>query len=101
MEVLLIEKETLDCILDEHELLCNMVIVLANRLRRKETADLMTSAEVCDFLHIGTTTLQSLRNGGKIGYIRIDDGSVRYPVTEVIRYMERNGINSNRIAYGE
>lgn len=57
MEVLLIEKETLDCILDEHELLCNMVIVLANRLRRKETADMMTSAEVCDFLHIGNTTL--------------------------------------------
>ncbi len=101
MEVLLIEKETLDCILDEHELLCNMVIVLANRLRRKGTADMMTSAEVCDFLHIGMTTLQSLRNGGKIGYVRIDDGSIRYPVTEVIRYMERNGINYNRGAYGE
>ncbi len=101
MEVLLIEKETLDCILDEHELLCNMVIVLANRLRRKETADMMTSSEVCDFLHIGLTTLQSLRNGGKIGYVRIDDGSIRYPVTEVIRYMERNGINYNRGAYGE
>ena len=27
MEVLLIEKETLDCILDEHELLCNMIVV--------------------------------------------------------------------------
>ena len=101
MEVLLIEKETLDCILDEHELLCNMVIVLANRLRRKETADMMTSSEVCDFLHIGLTTLQSLRNGGNIGYVRIDDGSIRYPVTEVIRYMERNGINYNRGAYGE
>lgn len=101
MEVLLIEKETLDCILDEHELLCNMVIVLANRLRRKGSADMMTSAEVCDFLHIGMTTLQSLRNGGKIGYVRIDDGSIRYPVTEVIRYMERNGINYNRGAYGE
>ena len=101
MEVLLIEKETLDCILEEHELLCNMVIVLANRLRRKGTADMMTSAEVCDFLHIGMTTLQSLRNGGKIGYVRIDDGSIRYPVTEVIRYMERNGINYNRGAYGE
>lgn len=101
MEVLLIEKETLDCILDEHELLCNMVITLANRLRRKETADMMTSAEVCDFLHIGATTLQSLRNSGKIGYIRIDDGSVRYPVTEIIRYMERNGIHSNHTAYGK
>lgn len=78
-----------------------MVIVLANRLRRKEPADLMTSAEVCDFLHIGNTTLQSLRNSGKIGYIRIDDGSVRYPVTELIRYMEKNGIKPNRIAYGE
>lgn len=101
MEVLLIEKETLDCILDEHELLCNMVIILANRLRRKETADMMTSAEVCDFLHIGKTTLQSLRNSGKIGYIRIDDGSVRYPVTEIIRYMKSNGIHSNSLAYGE
>ncbi len=101
MEVLLIEKETLDCILDEHELLCNMVIVMANRLRRKEPADMMTSAEVCDFLHIGMTTLQSLRNSGKIGYVRIDDGSVRYPVTEIIRYMERNGIHSDRIAYGK
>ena len=101
MEVLLIEKETLDCILDEHELLCNMVIILANRLRRKEKDDLMTSAEVCDFLHIGKTTLQSLRNSGKIGYIRIDDGSVRYPVTEIVRYMEQNGIQLNRVAYGE
>ncbi|MDE7441622.1 MAG: helix-turn-helix domain-containing protein [Muribaculaceae bacterium] len=101
MEVLLIEKETLDCILDEHELLCNMVIILANRLRQKETDDLMTSAEVCDFLHIGKTTLQSLRNSGKLGYIRIDDGSVRYPVTEIVRYMEQNGIQLNRVAYGE
>ncbi len=101
MEVLLIEKETLDCILDEHELLCNMIVVLANRLRRKETAEMMTSAEVCDYLHIGTTTLQTLRNSGKIGYFRIDDGSVRYPVTEVICYMEQNGIHVNRDAYGE
>ena len=101
MEVLLIEKDTLDCILDEHELLCNMVIIMANRLRRKETADMMTSAEVCDFLHIGKTTLQSLRNNGKIGYIRIDDGSVWYPVIEIIRYMECNGIHSNSAAYGE
>ncbi len=101
MEVLLIEKETLDCILDEHELLCNTVVILANRLRRKETADMMTSAEVCDFLHIGKTTLQSLRNSGKIGYFRIEDGSVRYPVAEIIRYMERNGIQSNPAAYGE
>lgn len=101
MEVLLIEKEALDCILDEHELLCNMVIVLANRIRRKETAEMMTSAEVCDFLHIGMTTLQSLRNSGKIGYVRIDDGSVRYPVMEVIRYMDNNGIRSNPAAYGE
>lgn len=62
---------------------------------------MMTSAEVCDFLHIGTTTLQSLRNSGKIGYVRIDDGSVRYPVTEIIRYMERNGIHSDRVAYGK
>lgn len=101
MEVLLIEKDTLDCILDEHELLCNMVLVLANRLRRKEPADLMTSDEVCDYLRIGKTTLQSLRNSGKIGYFRIDDGSVRYPVTEVIRYMEQNGIHLNSDAYGE
>lgn len=101
MEVLLIERDTLDCILDEHELLCNMVIVLASRMRRKEADDMMTSAEVCDFLHIGTTTLQSLRNSGKIGYVRIDDGSVRYPVTEIIRYMERNGIHSDRVAYGK
>lgn len=101
MEVLLIEKETLDCILDEHELLCNMVLVLANRLRRKEAADLMTSDEVCDYLRIGKTTLQSLRNSGRIGYYRIDDGSVRYPVTEVIRYMEQNGIHTNLDAYGE
>lgn len=101
MEVLLIEKDTLDCILDEHELLCNMVLVLANRLRRKEAEDLMTSDEVCDYLRIGKTTLQSLRNSGKIGYYRIDDGSVRYPVTEVIRYMEQNGIHTNLDAYGE
>lgn len=101
MEVLLIEKETLDCILDEQALLCDMVITLASRLRRKEAEEMMTSAEVCDFLHIGHTTLQSLRNSGKIGYLRIDDGSIRYPVTEVIRYMERNGINYNRGAYGE
>lgn len=101
MEVLLIEKDTLDCILDEHELLCNMVIILANRLRRKECTDMMTSAEVCDYLHIGRTTLQSLRNSGKIGYIRIDDGSVRYPVSEIIRYMEQNGIQTNRAAYEE
>ena len=41
---------------------------MANRLRRKETAEMMTSAEVCDYLHIGKTTLQTLRNSGKIGY---------------------------------
>ena len=101
MEVLLIEKETLDCILDEHELLCDMVITLAARLRRKEPDELMTTAEVCDYLQIGTTTLQSLRNSGKIGYYRIEDGSVRFPVAEVVRYMERNGVKISRDAYGE
>ena len=54
-----------------------------------------------ELAYIGKTTLQSLRNSGKIGYIRIDDGSVRYPVTEIIRYMESNGIHSNSLAYGE
>ena len=101
MEVLLIEKDTLDCILDEHGMLCDMVITLAARLRRKEADEMMTTAEVCDFLHIGHTTLQSLRNNGKIGYLRIEDGSVRYPVGEVIRYMEQNGIHISREAYEE
>ena len=101
MEVLLIEKETLDCILDEHGLLCDMIITLAARLRRKEADEMMTTPEVCDFLHIGHTTLQSLRNTGKIGYIRIEDGSVRYPVSEVMRYIEQNGIQISRGAYEE
>ncbi|WP_302988431.1 helix-turn-helix domain-containing protein [uncultured Muribaculum sp.] len=61
----------------------------------------MTSDEVCDYLRIGKTTLQSLRNSGRIGYYRIDDGSVRYPVTEVIRFMEQNGIHTNLDAYEE
>lgn len=101
MEVLLIEKETLDCILDEQALLCDMVITLASRLRRKEAEEMMTSAEVCDFLHIGHTTLQTLRNSGKIGYLRIDDGSVRYPISEIFRYMDQNGIHVSREAYEE
>lgn len=96
MEVLLIEKETLDCILDEHELLCDMIITLAARLRRKAPDELMTTAEVCDYLQIGRTTLQSLRNSGKIGYYRIEDGSVRFPVAEVVRYLERSGVNVNQ-----
>ena len=36
MEVLLIEKETLDCILDEHELLCNMVVNLRDTSSEEE-----------------------------------------------------------------
>ncbi len=48
MEVLLIEKETLDCILDEHELLCNMIVTLATHLRKKKPDELMSAAEVCD-----------------------------------------------------
>lgn len=101
MEVLLIEKDTLDCILDEHGMLCDMVIKLAAILRCREPDEMMTTAEVCDFLHIGRTTLQTLRNSGKIGYTRIEDGSVRYPVSEIVRYIDSDGIHINREAYGE
>lgn len=100
MEVLLIEKETLECILDEHELLCDMIITIAARLRRKAPDELMTTAEVCEFLNIGTTTLQSLRNNGKIGFVREDNNSVGYPCSEVMGYLERNGVQPNANAYG-
>lgn len=100
MEVLLIEKETLDCILDEHELLCNMVVNLATHLRKKKPDKLMSAAEVCDFLNIGTTTLQTLRNSGKIGFVREDNNRVGYPCSEVIGYLERNGVSPNAFANG-
>lgn len=100
MEVLLIEKETLDCLLDEHGLLCDMVITLAARLRKKQPDELMSAAEVCEFLNIGITTLQTLRNSGKIGFVREDNNRVGYPYSEVIGYMERNGVPTNSFANG-
>lgn len=100
MEVLLIEKETLDCILDEHELLCDMVITLAARLRRKEPDELMSAAEVCSFLNIGMTTLQTLRNNGKIGYVREDNNNIGYPCSEVLGYLKRIGVSTNSLANG-
>lgn len=100
MEVLLIEKDTFDCILDEHGLLCDMIINLASHLRKKKPEELMSAAEVCDFLNIGTTTLQTLRNSGKIGFVREDNNRVGYPCREVIDYLERNGISPNAFANG-
>ncbi len=100
MEVLLIEKNTLDCILDEHELLCDMIINLSAKLRNKSPEELLSVSEVCDFLRIGPTTLQSLRNNGKIGFVREDNNSIGYPCSEVISYLERNGVRPNPIANG-
>lgn len=100
MEVLLIEKDTLDCILDEHELLCDMIINLAVHLRKKKPEELMSVSEVCGFLRIGTTTLQTLRNSGKIGFVREDNNNISYPCSEVIGFMERSGVCTNDIPNG-
>lgn len=100
MEVLLIEKDTLDCILDEHGLLCDMIINLAAHLRKKKPEELMSVSEVCGFLRIGTTTLQTLRNNGKIGFVREDNNNIGYPCSEVISFMERSGVCTNDIPNG-
>ena len=92
MEVLLIEKETLDTIIGEHELLCDMVIKLASHIRRKKPDEMLSVAEVCEFLRIAPSTLQSIRNSGKIGFVRDDDNMVKFPCREVVGYAERHGV---------
>ncbi|ROT15337.1 hypothetical protein EEL51_13860 [Muribaculaceae bacterium Isolate-110 (HZI)] len=42
MEVLLIEKDTLNCILDEHQHLCDMIISLAGHIRRKKPDEMLS-----------------------------------------------------------
>ncbi len=92
MEVLLIEKETLDCILDEHNLLCDTIISLAGHIRKKKPEDMLSVAEVCEFLRIAPSTLQSIRNSGKIGFVRDENNMVKYPCREVASYIGRHGV---------
>ena len=92
MEVLLIEKDTFNSILDEHNLLCDTIISLANHIRKKKPEDMLSVAEVCEFLKIAPSTLQSIRNSGKIGFVRDENNGVKYPCCEVTAYIGRHGV---------
>ncbi len=100
MEVLLIEKDTLNCILDEHQLLCDMIISLAGHIRRKKPDEMLSVAEVCEFLRIAPSTLQSIRNSGKIGFVRDEGNGVKFPCREVLGYAERHGVTQKISANG-
>lgn len=100
MEVLLIEKETFDTIMNEHEMLCEMVNTLAIHIRRKSPNEMMSVSEVCEFLNISPNTLQNLRMNGKIGFMREEGNAVSYPRIEVLRYLERCGVPSILINNG-
>lgn len=100
MEVLLIEKATFDTIIQEHEMLCDMVVTLASQLRRKSTSEILSVAETCEFLNISPTTLYNLRINGKIGFVRDENNSISYPLKEVMAYLERCGVPVKHIADG-
>jgi len=100
MEVLLIEKDTFNCILDEHQLLCDMIISLAGHIRRKKPDEMLSVAEVCEFLRIAPSTLQSIRNSGKIGFVRDEGNGVKFPCREVLGYAERHGVTQKISANG-
>lgn len=100
MEVLLIEKDTFNGILDEHQLLCDMIISLAGHIRHKKPDEVLSVTEVCEFLRIAPSTLQSIRNSGKIGFVRDDDNGVKYPCKEVVGYAERHGVTQRLSANG-
>lgn len=100
MEVLLIEKDTFNGILDEHKLLCDMIISLAGHVRRKKPDEMLSVAEVCEFLRIAPTTLQSIRNSGRIGFVRDEDNGVKYPYREVVGYAERHGVTQRLSSNG-
>lgn len=100
MEVLLIEKDAFDTIINEHEMLCDMVIKLASHLRRKKPSEILSVAETCRFLNISPTTLYNLRMNGKIGFVQDDNNSIGYPMREVLDYLRRCGVPVNQIAYG-
>lgn len=100
MEVLLIEKETLDTIIGEHELLCDMVIKLASHIRRKTPSEMLSVSETCQFLNISPTTLYNLRMNGKIGFVRDENNAIGYPMSEVLGYIQRCGVPVNQQAYG-
>lgn len=100
MEVLLIEKDAFDTIINEHEMLCDMVIKLASHLQRKKPSEILSVAETCRFLNISPTTLYNLRMNGKIGFVRDDNNSIGYPMREVLDYLRRCGVPVNQIAYG-
>lgn len=100
MEVLLIEKDTFDSLMEEHEMLCDMVITLAAHIRHKLPDEILSVAEVCKFLNISPTTLYTLRVNGKIGFVRDENNAIFYPLREVMGYLERNGVPVNQIAHG-
>lgn len=100
MEVLLIEKGTFDTIIQEHEMLCDMVVTLASHIRRKSPSEMLSVAETCEFLNISPTTLYNLRVNGKIGFVRDENNSIGYPLKEVMAYLERCGVPVKQIANG-
>lgn len=100
MEVLLIEKETFDTIMNEHEMLCEMVNTLAYNIRKKAPNEMMSVSEVCEFLNISPNTLQSLRINGKIGFMREDNNAISFPRKEVLGFLEKCGVPSTLMNNG-
>ena len=57
--------------------------------------DLLTTAQVLDFLQIGRTKLWSLVRSGAISAFRIGDGpngSLRYRRTDIVNWLERQRV---------
>lgn len=100
MEVVIIEKETFDTLISEHEMLCEIITGLARQVQRKLPGDLLSVKQACEIMHISPATLQNLRISGKIGFVREANGAISYPVKEVTGYLERCGMPNKAMADG-
>ena len=66
--------------------------------------DLLTTAQVLDFLQIGRTKLWGLVRTGAISAFRIGDGpngSLRYRRTDIVNWLERQRVVEPAIADDE
>lgn len=91
MNVITINKEVFDQIIKKIFLLSEQVNEMKNKYEDKGMGKYLNSSDVCRILHIGSRTLQTYRETGKIGFTQIGK-KIYYRSVDINRFIERNKV---------
>lgn len=84
-----IEAVAFERMLEKMHALCILIEDTSNRHKTKMLGDWIDNQEACLMLGVSSRKLQTLRDGGKIAYTRIER-RVFYRKDDITRYLENN-----------